>query len=858
MILACPSCKRKFKIIEEYRGKLVRCKCQSLLKVPGVFSESNTPPPAISKEEKKAATPSKNSSDEVGIWVELVYPQLNQTFDLSKWQGEVESIEEAPATESVEEVEMPSFDDEVPSFDDDFDEDISDDDIEDLAAFNDNIEEQEEELTSDQTSSLAGINIQEEFPLDPRVIPALKDLESSEDPQFIVDFLFYLLEVRRLEIKETVEKFVDNKNPLSSYYATRILENIADLEKEDSLFKKDQEPVNTKVLFASLFKGNRQEKTRAIERSIDNRSYASVPYIMTQLLLEQDEDVILLILNRVGLMSEQKEVDFFAKFLQSRVQSVKLAAIEGLGCIGGDNVIPYLIASLVDRDMAIVAAINEALKSSDKDDIAKQILSYLMSHDVFDKKGYIRILQENGTVNALRAIAWLLSDPKVGVTALESIKEMEVAEEEKVAILQEFLNLSYEDSPFDNDLITVLEAYNTNFDRSRLVPVNVFDDSYVSLVRLSPLFERDFAVDDEDSVEVAELIEVEVIPFKLGQYITNQIDEVKQNIEKVQLHLKVKTSLPLIATHIFLYAFVIFLSFTALFKGLGKTLTYIPGFFPKQFTNVFGSRLFVDPAYIDALYNTFLSSTIAIFLAFLLGSAFAISQLKSDNQRIRILPILPLLIPSILLGFNIGIARDIFVLDFSLISLILAYLFPAISIYYLSYMRFFQFVPRSQYDLAIQLGANQIDALKITYGPSFQMATMYATLLSYLYAFATVGMTSYIHSDHSLGYILFSKLEYFEGWLMLGTYLSVLAIAIILAGLLLELILPIYSLFPSSIDRNMEQTPVHQNFRKSLMIWGVLFYKSRNKKDKSKKNEDNIEAKNDSIENSDEEKPEDS
>lgn len=834
MILACPSCKRKFKIIEEYRGKLVRCKCQALLKVPGVFSDSNTPPPDISKSdvspapEKTAATP---ASDEVGIWVELVYPQVDKPFDLSKWSAPDEALPEPEVPVEEEEEELPSFDDDLPSFDDDEDEEgVSEDAIDDFTGANE--EKIEDEITADQQHSLDGINIQEEAPLDPRVIPALKDLESSEDPQFIVDFLFYLLQTKRVEVKETVEKFVENNNPLASYYAIRILSNIEHTESEDDRFKKDIEPVDTKALIAAVFNGTSQNKIKYIENSLDTREYGAIPYIITQLLLEKDEQVSLLILNRVGLMCEQKEVKFFAKFLHSRVQSIKLASIEGLGCIGGEGIIPYLIASLVDRDMAIVASINEALKSSDKDDIASQILTYLMEHDVFDKKGYIKILKENGTINALRAIAWLLSDEKVGVTSLETIKEMEIADEEKTTVLQEYLGLSYQDSPFDNDIITQLEIYNPSFDRSRLVPVNIFDDSYVSLVRLSPLFERDFAEDDSDNIEEAELVEVEVIPFKLSKFAAINIEEVKVQTEDLKLQLKVKSSILYILATFSLYGFAAFLVFTSFFKGMGKSLSYMPGFFPKQFSSAFGGRLFIDPQYVDALNSTFITAGIAIFIAFLLGSAFAISQLKNGSSRVRILPTLPLFIPSILIGFNIGLVRNVLMIDFAQIAITLAYMFPCISIYYLIYIRFFSVIPRSHYDASVELGADHVTALKLSYGPSFQIATLYATILSFLYILCSVGMTSYIHSSSSIGYVLFSKLQYFQGWLMLGSYLSMISIIVIAIALFLELIFPIFALFPSTINRSFHLHPFYLLLKKSLIVWGALFYKQKIKKSK--------------------------
>ncbi|MCO4783872.1 MAG: hypothetical protein KC646_16205 [Candidatus Cloacimonetes bacterium] len=830
MILACPSCKRKFKIIEEYRGKLVRCKCQALLKVPGVFTDSNTPPPAIGKPDKSTPPePSTNTSDEIGIWVELTYPQVHKPFDLSKWSAaEEDSLPEPDLPEEPEEEDLPSFDDDLPSFDDDEEEGISDDNIESLT----NFDEPEEEITDDQQHSLDGINIQEEAPLDPRVIPALKDLETSEDPQFIIDFLFYLLDIKRVEIKDTVAKFVDNINPLASYYAVKILANIEHLESEEDRFKKDIEPINSKKLIKAIFDSTSQSKIQYIENALNTREYGAIPYIMTQLLLEKDEQVTLLILNRVGLMCEQKEVKFFAKFLQSRIQAIKLASIEGLGCIGGEGIIPHLIASLVDRDMAVVAAINEALKSSDKDDIASQIMSYLMNHDVFDKKGYIKILKENGTVNALRAIAWLLSDPKVGVTSLETIKEMEIADEEKTAVLQEYLSLSYKDSSFDNDLISQLEIYNPNFDRSRLISVNLFDDSYVSLVRLSPLFERDFTEDDSDNIIEAELIEIEVLPFKLSKYVATQVQELKDHAEDLQSHIKVKSSIPYIITTIGFYGFVVFLLFTSFFKGMGKSLSYMPGFFPKQFSTAFGGQLFIDPQYAAALNSTFITGSIAIFIAFLLGSSFALTQLKKGIFRIRILPTLPILIPSILIGFDIGLAKEVFQLNLAEIFIILAYMFPCISIFYIVYIRLFSIIPKSHYDICIELGADETSALKMTYGPSFQIATLYATLLSALYIFCSIAMTSYIHNDSSLGYVLFAKLQYFQGWLMLGTYLATVAIFIMGIVFVLELIFPIFALFPSTITRNFYQHPFYLLFKKSLMVWGALFYKQKIKKSK--------------------------
>ena len=86
--------------------------------------------------------------------------------------------------------------------------------------------------------------------------------------------------------------------------------------------------------------------------------------------------------------------------------------------------------------------------------------------------------------------------PSIRQKAFEIAKEFEISDEDKTEVIEEYLLISFDDSPFSNEVIEYLELINSSYDRARLISVNVFDDSYIELVRLSPLFEKDFRKDE--------------------------------------------------------------------------------------------------------------------------------------------------------------------------------------------------------------------------------------------------------------------------------------------------------------------------------------------------------------------------
>ena len=202
MIVGCPQCNRRYRLGDEYLNKYIRCVCSAVLKV----SASSTDSIAKSKETQSASASKLKSntvSSEpikygVSIMDNVIFPDLTNLIDLSKFATDSSSTTD----ESIPEIEQ-----ELPSFDED------------------NFESED---TQARQSSLENLDISGPEKLDARIPEALKALNKSQDPKFIVNMLYFLLEIKHLEIKDTVAKFVNNPNPLAAYFAKRIL---ADLDK---------------------------------------------------------------------------------------------------------------------------------------------------------------------------------------------------------------------------------------------------------------------------------------------------------------------------------------------------------------------------------------------------------------------------------------------------------------------------------------------------------------------------------------------------------------------------------------------------------------------------------------------------
>ena len=214
MIVGCPQCNRRYRLGEEYLNKYIRCVCSAVLKV----TASSTDSVAKTKETQSVSTPALKSnavSNEpikygVSIMDNVIFPDLTNLVDLSNFATDSSSTTD----ESIPEIEQ-----ELPSFDED------------------NFESED---TQARQSSLENLDISGPEKLDARIPEALKALNKSQDPKFIVNMLYFLLEIKHLEIKDTVAKFVNNPNPLAAYFARRI---IADLDKMHDNKKSNSETI---------------------------------------------------------------------------------------------------------------------------------------------------------------------------------------------------------------------------------------------------------------------------------------------------------------------------------------------------------------------------------------------------------------------------------------------------------------------------------------------------------------------------------------------------------------------------------------------------------------------------------------
>ena len=234
MIVGCPQCNRRYRLSEEYLSKYIRCVCSAVLKVtPGKIDSNNE----VNKTQAPSI-PSQNSNTiskepvkyGVSIMDSVIFPDLINLVDLSKFSSN---------SSSEEEDNLPEIEQELPSFDED------------------NFENEDTEA---RQTSLENLDIKGPEKLDARIPEALKALNKSQDPKFIVNMLYFLLEVKHPEIKDTVTKFLNNPNPLAAYFAKRI---ISDLDKMQGVKKSNSETVvayDRTKLFKIFFKDLNKQK----------------------------------------------------------------------------------------------------------------------------------------------------------------------------------------------------------------------------------------------------------------------------------------------------------------------------------------------------------------------------------------------------------------------------------------------------------------------------------------------------------------------------------------------------------------------------------------------------------------------
>lgn len=822
MIIGCPQCQRKYRLTEEFAGKMVRCVCSAILKVPGgeeVVPEASSapapppPPPAPSSEAEQA--PEKELT-----WLEkIVYPNLTSLIDLSQFGDATEEEPELPDME-----DMPDFDDEIPDFDEEG-EDLTEgsEDIEDNIP--DMMPDEEEEDTQARQDSLGGIKVEkDEFKMDPRVPQLLEAMAASEDPQFIVDGLFYLLEVKDFEIEGAVKKFVDNDNPLAAYYAKRILDDFAKMRGDGGKKPEAIQPFNVTRLMKNFFNGAEPVQKQQVEYAVNNREFSAVPYFITQLLKEKNINVICQILSRGSLLADHLEVEFIAHFMKNENQKIRLACIEGLSGINGDDVTQHLIAGLMDRDVTVVNAIKDALRSSDKDEVAAQILVYLRDNEVPDKQGYIKILEDYKNVNGFRALVWMFDDPMIRNDALEASKNFDLPPDVKLPVYEEYLLLSYEDQAFPNSVIDYVESLNPNYDRSRLIPVSQFDDSYVGLVRLSPLFAMDFAEDNEEDEQDA-TEEIEIVAFDFKRALFKPAMKIKEALGSIGTVASSKANIPFVAGQLLSYGLLIFFAFTSFIKGFGSGNALLPtNLIPKKFSADIGAEILTDPILGEGFATLSVVFVTVLAIAWLLGSSLALSQLRKNNPKVKFLAALPAILSSLIPAYSFGVFAHLQpnLLPTSLLITILL-VFPCISIFYLLYLRMFQVVPRAQVECAMQLGASPDQAFTTVYAPIYHIATIFGFLFGGLYIFSSIQLTHFIPSSQSLGYSVFLRMEFGEIWLQLGFLGLLIGVPLFLALITLESLVPMFSLLPGG-DKHEGSHPYYDHVKSWLALAGFLFY----------------------------------
>ena len=554
--------------------------------------------------------------------------------------------------------------------------------------------------------------------------------------------------------------------------------------------------------------------------------HGAVPYLICQLLIEKNINVIQVMLSRVSLLAGQLEIEFFAQFVRHQNQNVKYAAIEALGGIGGEKVIALLIPSLVNSDANIVSAVKVALGTADQDEIARQVRIYLRNHKVDDLQGYLQILQGSPSKESFKGLVWMFDYPSIRQKAFEIAKEFEISDEDKTEVIEEYLLISFDDSPFSNEVIEYLELINSSYDRARLISVNIFDDSYIELVRLSPLFEKDFRKDEDGELDWKEEESVNIPIFKIFELLTKPVNQIKEEVLHLQNFFKSKLGAPVVSVHALLYACFGFMIFLTLLRGMGiAKKSGIPlEVIPSKMKTTIGSVIFADPAFGPALNTLILAAVMSIAGAWFFGSFLAIAQLKKGSKNLRFLPMFPILVTPIIIGYTLGsiqstLPGEILIQTF----LSIGFLFPCISIFYLLYTRFFQLVPDSQVEAAKLLGAADDVAHTAIYSPFYLMATLFSVLLSILYIFSSHAMGFFMKSEKALGFVIMNKLEFPEGYLMMGAYAFPFLIATLIIVMVIEVFVPIFCLFPMGIARPKTH-PEYLKMGDWLALIGSVFY----------------------------------
>ena len=801
MILSCPNCNRKYKLGQEYAGKFIQCICKNVLKVPesssymAGFGAISQPP-----------------EQEDGFWSDLLLPSPTALFNFDRYGPAVYASEPEPS------IDVPNLDEEMPSFDEDGDIGFEEMNYELPDLDNDAIEA----ISEAQQAAFDEIKVEEKKPLDPRLPRALEELTKSTEPRFIVELLYYLLEIKDLSIESAVQSKVANKNPMADYFAKRIVKDISKLKEKNA---QHLEEFPRAEIFSDLFFGSSQTKIALVEKALEDRWFASVPYFMVQLMRERDVAVLCAFLTKLGLLASPLEAIFFGKFVRHTNRQVRLASIDGLSGIGGASMLPALVEGLGETDPETLERVQRALRGCDKLALARQIRSYLANHQPADKTAYIAALKENANSESFRTLVWLLEDTSCRSYALGAIRDMAIEDDLKMPHMEEFLLLTNDDTTFCHEIVEYMEALQPGFDSSRFIPITVFDDSYISQVRFSPLFAKDFENKATKKISEADEEFVELEKFSIADESKKLSTEIKYLLSGLKPMGKSAYFQPYIFMFgILVISTMIFVLFS-LFKGQGSApMSSLPiNFLPTRFLSKFSESIFSDAAFLNSI--TLLVGILCcnLVIGWFLGSSLAVKQLKSFNLKPKLLPSLPLLISPVLIGYAIPGLMHAMNLNLVVPALFLTFLFPAISIFYIVYLRMFTVYPRGQFDASQTLGADPIKAFAASYGPVYHVGSLIGAILYSIYALGSLQLSAFIKSDLALGYVLLDKTRYYEGWLMVGAYGSTLAIMILVALFITELLVPLASLFPAGSKQSTKNFTI-QRWSLWLSFLGWLYY----------------------------------
>jgi hypothetical protein len=421
----------------------------------------------------------------------------------------------------------------------------------------------------------------------------------------------------------------------------------------------------------------------------------------------------------------------------------------------------------------------------------------------------------------------MYEDLEIRNYAFESSKTFELADELKADILMEYLDLSYCEDPFQTTVVEYMETVDPSFSRLKLTPVNTFDDSYVNLIRDSPLFAKDFLPVDDGSEKTVEIKPVIPLKYSVMQWFRDQIQQTRQIVSRVSLHTKTQAFAIACATEVLLLAFTFTLGFSLFLKGHGASPKTLPlNLIPSSFQTGTGYSILGNSEFFALWSQSLAAGLAALIPALILGLILALEQIRRQNFNLRYLPVLPILISPILLSYlltqiNVYTAYKIPFLTYALIQ---GFCMTGIS--YAVILRASALVPVNWRVVAQSLGADSDDAVVSSYSPMIQISIIHSSLLCLVFLGCSLifGFTG--RPDMDAGAWLLSRFLYPDGWLMAGAIGTILTALLILPLLLAEFLLPLHSLIPvPGFRADVYQRQVEI----SLEVWGLLFARGKSR-----------------------------